>query len=211
MVFDWLHKKNADYIMRESLYENDELLQLSNYFNLEINHRVFDKDKYTQLQGIFNIKSDKQQKVDEHIIYIQQLANKYLEMAGLKQNTNHFMIEFWRYRISAERRRHIFSIHCDSWTDLGVPVNTCIFYLRKDKTFYGGDLQLNGKYFQFDNRNSCVISTSPEKIIVFDGDTYHKVLPFSGFGIRDCIVVQFEKERKKEIQLFGTKFCYEWN
>jgi len=199
MVFDWLHKKNADYIMRESLYENDEYLQLSNYFDLEINHRKFDNDKYTHLQGIFNINSDKQTNLMEHIIYIQQLANKYLEMAGLKQNINNFMIEFWRHRIFAEKRHHKFPIHCDSMSDLRVPVNTCIFYLRKDKTFHGGDLKFYGKYFGFDNRNSCIISTSPEKIIVFDGDTYHGVLPFTGFGIRDCIVVQFEKESIKKV------------
>jgi len=219
MVFDWLHKSNADYIMQESPFAEDEHARLSECFDSVMNHRKYDSTKTTQITKIFDIddsgiqmKTNKKTKLPltPAEIYIQQLANKYLESAGLKQNTNYFMIEYWRHRLFAETREHTFSMHRDSWGELWAPVNTCIFYLRKDNTITGGDLQLNGKHFRFDNRNTHTITTSSAKALAFDGNVFHKVLPFSGFGIRDCIVVQFEKAVKKETKLFGITISKIW-
>jgi hypothetical protein len=65
--------------------------------------------------------------------------------------------------------------------------------LRKDKTFRGGDLEIYGKGNIF-TKKLCKTIKPNNNILCFDGDIYHKVTDFEGFGIRDCIVIQFGKK-----------------
>ena len=131
-------------------------------------------------------------KISDNDKYLANLANEYLENCGLKQNKNYFMIEYWRHRLFGENKSHTFSKHRDSFGALNDEVNTCIFYLRKDKTFIGGDLEIFGKGDLFTTKVIQTIKPNLN-ILCFDGDVYHKVTDFSGFGIRDCIVIQFGK------------------
>ncbi len=114
--------------------------KLNNIFNEIINLRKFDKQNYTQIIKDFintNIISD-----DE--MFIRDLADKYLSKIGLKQNKNYCMIEYLRHRLNCEKSRYPFTKHNDSFGYLNCNVNTCIFYIRKDKTFNGGDLDIFG-------------------------------------------------------------------
>lgn len=189
--FDWVKNINAKVVVNELPHKEDEYTDLVNIFENVVNRAKYDKQNYTKISKIFGYFGKRTPTENE--IYIRDLAYQYLESVGMKQNKNVFMVEYWRHRLFGENKQsHLFSIHRDSNGALIVPVNTCIFYLRKDKTFRGGDLEIWGK-IKLVSKPLKTIGIS-NKIVLFDGDIFHKVLPFNGFGIRDCIVVQFAKE-----------------
>lgn len=186
---DWFDKKNRKCIMDEANYEDNEHTMLSEIFNSVVSKSKYDKQNYTKITHQFT--SESKLKNDE--IYIRDLAYWHLESVGLHQNKQRFMIEYWRHRLFAENKTHIFSKHRDSYGPILAPVNTCIFYLRKDKTFKGSNLEMWGLHGRFIRKPIHTFETD-NKIVLFDGAVLHNVQPYSGFGIRDCIVVMFSRE-----------------
>ena len=186
---DWFDKKNRKFIMDEANYEDNEHTMLSEIFNSVVSKSKYDKQNYTKITHQFT--SESKLKNDE--IYIRDLAYLHLESVGLHQNKQRFMIEYWRHRLFAENKTHIFSKHRDSYGPILAPVNTCIFYLRKDKTFKGSNLEMWGLHGRFIRKPIHTFETD-NKIVLFDGAVLHNVQPYSGFGIRDCIVVMFSRE-----------------
>jgi len=186
---DWFDKKNRKCIMDEANYEDNEHTMLSEIFNSVVSKSKYDKQNYTKITHQFT--SESKLKNDE--IYIRDLAYRHLESVGLHQNKQRFMIEYWRHRLFAENKTHIFSKHRDSYGPILAPVNTCIFYLRKDKTFKGSNLEMWGLHGRFIRKPIHTFETD-NKIVLFDGAVLHNVQPYSGFGIRDCIVVMFSRE-----------------
>ena len=73
---------------------------------------------------------------------ILNLAHCYLLEAGLQGDITNSAIEIWRYRLFGERISSPLTKHRDSYGLLFGPVNTVIFYLRKDKTVKGGNLEV---------------------------------------------------------------------
>jgi len=191
-IHNFFDKYKKSYIFNEYSYINNEYNDINNIFLGEIEYTKYDKQNYTQITKIYNSKNIS--KINENELYIRNIANKYLEDAGLKQNVNNFAIEYWRHRLFGEDTSHIFPKHRDSFGILFDAVNTCIFYLRKDKTFNGGNLEIYGKGNYFTTNKTLKTIIPYQNIICFDGDIYHKVTDFNGFGIRDCIVVQFAKQ-----------------
>ena len=186
---DWFDKKNRKFIMDEANYEDNEHTMLSEIFNSVVSKSKYDKQNYTKITHQFT--SESKLKNDE--IYIRDLAYLHLESVGLHQNKQRFMIEYWRHRLFAENKTHIFSKHRDSYGPILAPVNTCIFYLRKDKTFKGSNLEMWGLHGRFIRKPIHTFETD-NKMVLFDGAVLHNVQPYSGFGIRDCIVVMFSRE-----------------
>ena len=186
---DWKDKRNRNFIMDESEYSGDEHARLSDIFNSIVGKPKYDKQNYTQITRQFTSES----RLNDNEIYIRDLAYRLLESVGLQQNKARFMIEYWRHRLFAENKSHIFSKHRDSFGPILAPVNTCIFYLRKDKTFKGSNLEIYGLHGKLVRKPIHTFETD-NKIVLFDGSAFHKVLPYSGFGIRDCIVVMFSKD-----------------
>ena len=187
-----LKKYNELYILEEYNYKDDEYKKIYDIFDSKIIKQKYDKENYTQITKVYNSRNIS--KLNDDDKYIRDIANEYLENAGLQQNINHFMIEYWRYRLFGEKKSHTFDKHRDSFGALNDGVNTCIFYLRKDKTFRGGDLEIYDKGNIFTSKLIQTIKPN-NNILCFDGDVYHKVTDFEGFGIRDCIVVQICKNR----------------
>ena len=186
--FKWFNKRNSNFIMDEIDYSDDEHEKISECFNSAVNHSKYDKQNYTQITRVYNKKTPPPNEK-----YIIDIAYKYLESIGLKQNKNHCVVEYWRHRLFGEKRTHTFGTHChrDSYGPILAPVNTCIFYLRKDPTFRGSELEIYGICGRLASK-PLHTSKADKKILMFDGSAHHRVLPYSGFGIRDCIVVMFE-------------------
>ena len=181
---------------------------MTNYFERKIYKDKSDKKDVTQIQKIFRRK-DKNLLTDDDI-YIRDLANTLLEKIGLHQNINYFMIELWRYRAFNDDLKPDLPKHRDSNGIIKGSVNTCIFYIRKDSTIRGGNLQFYGKDL-FDSFRSVpihVVNSSNNTTVCMDGDLVHSITSFNGFGIRDCIVVQFEKKPKKTISLFNYDITF---
>ena len=179
------------YIFKKYDYINNEYDKIYDIFNTEIVKQKFDKQNYTQITKVYNSRNISKLNDDEK--YIRDIAYRYLQNSGLQQNINYFIIEYWRYRLFGEKKSHIFDKHKDNYGAIYNEVNTCIFYLRKDKTFRGGELEIynsNSLLKNMFNNNGEIINTF-NNIICFNGDMYHKVTNFEGFGIRDCIVLQF--------------------
>lgn len=191
-MLSYFNKFKNSFVLNEYYYIDEEYNNINNIFLREIEHTKYDKQNYTQITKIYNSRNTSKINNDEK--YICDIANKYLTECGLKQNTNYFAIEYWRHRLFGENTYHKFSVHKDSFGILYDAVNTCIFYLRKDRTFNGGDLEIYGKKSIFISNKSLRTIKPNNNILCFDGDVYHKVTDFSGFGIRDCIVVQFAKD-----------------
>lgn len=184
-----MYQSMRDYVLDEKEMSSIEFDNLQKFYNNIMDKRIYDKQDFTQISKKYN-KYNKL--LTDEALYIRNLANLYLEESGLKQNVDIFMIEYWRHRLFNDEMKHIFPIHCDNDGLISGEVNTCIFYLRKDKLFTGGDLNIYS--------NSCfpkileVIETTAMKILLFDGNIYHSVSKMKGIGIRDCIVVQFSKK-----------------
>jgi len=186
-----LNKYHQSYILEEYNYKDDEYKKIFDIHNTQIVKQKFDKENYTQITKVYNLRDNTKLSDDDK--YIRDIANEYLESSGFTQNINYFVIEYWRYRLFGEKKIHTFGKHRDSFGVLNDGVNTCIFYLRKDKTFRGGDLEIYGKGNIFTTK-LCKTIKPNNNILCFDGDIYHKVTDFEGFGIRDCIVIQFGKK-----------------
>jgi hypothetical protein len=67
-----------------------------------------------------------------------------------------------------------------------VPFNTvtCIYYLEKDNTIEGGDLEFK-KY--------KIIKVESNMLVIFNGNLTHRVTLMNGTGIRKCVVIQFKR------------------
>ena len=61
---------------------------------------------------------------------------------------------------------------------------TCIYYLIKDNTIEGGDLEFE-KY--------DVINIESNMLVIFNGNLMHRATIMNGTGIRKSIVIQFER------------------
>ncbi len=168
----------------------NELERLRNIFNSTVINKKNDKQNITQITKKFNKKNILLP--DEE--YIRNLAMEYLDCVGLHVNKNNFMIEYWRYRCFNDKLSSALPHHKDSYGQLLCPINTCIFYIRKDKTLNGGNLNIYSRIGIKCLKPHRTIISSNNNVVLLDGDLYHQITSFTGTGIRDIIVVQFEKE-----------------
>lgn len=184
--------------------EGETHKKLQDIFNDVVVKTKNDKKNITQITKIYN---DKKQINTLEELYIKDCAILYLESAGFRIYSNHFMIEYWRHRCFADKLEPTLDRHMDSYSVMTCPVYTCIFYLRKDSTMKGGNLNIygNGPYGRFLLNPLEIIETTP-KVVCFNGSIIHSITNFKGCGIRDAIVVQFEKEWKTKSLPLGIKY-----
>ena len=118
-------------------------------------------------------------------INIKPIIKKALEILRIKYdnfNSKYFTIEFHQRNSGFERNQNNkFCWHRDDYNIRDFPVYTVLFYLRKDKTIKGGDLEYKL------NSSKKVHRVSPGDILCFPGDMSHYPQPTSGFGCRDLI------------------------
>jgi hypothetical protein len=189
-------KSLLDDVKNKSIYANtqldvNELEHLRDIFNSTIVKKNNDKNNITQITKKFN----KTSIISINDEYIRNLAIEYLKYIGLYVNENNFMIEYWRYRCFGDKLNSVLPRHKDSYGALLCPINTCIFYIRKDKTLKGGNLNIyDNSLFGYINKipNKTIMSSN-NNVVLMDGDLIHQITAFEGTGIRDIIVVQFEK------------------
>ena len=170
----------------------DTLMKLRSIFESKVVNKKEDKNNITQITNIYE--NDK--KINDDDLFIRGLAIQFLQNSNLDVNPDNCMIEYWRYRCFGDVLNSKLIRHTDSYGVFNCPINTCIFYIRKDKTLQGGNLDLYGygiNSYNFMNKPIKTIESNNNKVICMDGDIVHSISSFQGFGIRDAIVVQFEK------------------
>lgn len=173
-----MNKIHSDYLDSETL-DNFK----------EIHHKLIPKrNKW------FNIKSINSRNIrDNNTDIIQPILNKALCILreqnfkeNIDYNPNQYHIEFQQRNCSNEKKlinKSWFDWHYDDYGAVSYKTYSIIFYIRKDKTVSGGNLEYksNGKKHEF--------LVSESKYIMFPGNLYHNPQPSSGFGCRDTIVV----------------------
>jgi len=80
-----------------------------------------------------------------------------------------------------------FSWHYDDYNIAPFKLYTLIFYLRKDITVKGGNLQYDLE--ETNSENIRTFKVTEGKVAIFPGDIYHSPQPSRGFGCRDSIVI----------------------
>lgn len=183
----------------------DSLLKLRNIFESKVVNKKEDKNNVTQITKIYQ--NNKNLNNDDDL-FIRDLAIQFLQNSNLDVNPDNYMIEYWRYRCFGDVLNSKLIRHTDSYGVLNCPINTCIFYIRKDKTLHGGNLNLYGygiNSYYLVNKPIKTIESNNNKVICMDGDIVHSISSFQGFGIRDAIVVQFEKSFTFKPVFFGLQ------
>lgn len=107
---------------------------------------------------------------------------------------NKYIVEFHQRNCGFEKKKYDCSDwHIDDFAAFNCRVYTILFYLRKDKTIDGGDLEyiLDGNKFIHNVKNGDILH--------FSGNIKHKPQATGGFGCRDIIVV-FIKRTDNEIK-----------
>lgn len=101
----------------------------------------------------------------------------------------YFSMEFHQRNCGFDSKKHeLFVWHQDDYGPTNYKVYTVLFYLRKDKTIVGGDLE-----YKITNSINETINYKHQvkagDILSFKGDLWHMPEPTSGFGCRDIIVL----------------------
>jgi hypothetical protein len=170
---------------------DDKLLEFQEYHEKEFEH----KRKYTKTVCRYNY-YDKQKPLYLHNIieYAAELLTTELGITNFVKDKN--VVEFHQINLFGESDISSFKWH----QDIGIiypfkTTYTVIFYLRKDSTVKGGDLQIRPYIQRFCFKvKKEVIEVSNGKVMMFDGSMEHKPCKSSGFGCRDIIVVFFHKK-----------------
>ena len=100
-----------------------------------------------------------------------------------------YYLEFHQRNCGFEKKEHqIFDWHIDDDGAMRGLVYSVLFYLRKDITVKGGDLD-----YKIQN-NIHTHNVNSGDIVQFRGDVKHRPQPTSGFGCRDIIVVFIKRK-----------------
>ena len=109
-------------------------------------------------------------------------TKKIMEQNEFKINEDQFYVEFHKYSIQG-KYQSMFDWHKDDNGAVNYNVCTCIYYLHKDETIIGGDLQFT----------EINVKIKPNLAVLFNGYEKHRVLLMDGHGQRKSIVVMFER------------------
>lgn len=140
------------------------------------------RKKNFDTKGISSAKKSKSKPVIEPLMI---KTRELLEMFGkTKYDLSHYYIEFQQRNCGFEKKcKRTFDWHNDDYGVVNYNVYTIIYYIRKDNTIKGGNLE-----YIFENKN-YIQQIENGRILCFDGNLKHRPEICSGIGCRDSIVV----------------------
>lgn len=167
---------------------------ISNFFNNDfLNNKKFNgkyllnidkKNKYYELKNLIstNLNINIEKPIIDKVLSILKENNIY------NIDPTNYYIEFHQLNCGFEKKKYqSLDWHYDDYGAVNYKVYTVIFYLRKDKTVKGGNLEYKL------NKKIKIHNVKSGDIAQFTGDIYHKPQPTYGFGCRDIIVVFIKK------------------
>ena len=112
-------------------------------------------------------------------------TKQILDMFNKKNyDLSQYYIEFHQRNCGFEKKcKRTFNWHTDDYGAVNFKVYTIIYYIRKDNTIKGGNLE-----YIFENKN-YIQQIKDGRILCFDGNLKHQPEICSGIGCRDSIVV----------------------
>ena len=131
---------------------------------------------------------------DEQKLLVKPVLDKALAILSVKGITDiddsKYYLEFHQRNCGFEKQEHqTFDWHTDDNGAMKGLVYSVLFYLRKDTTVKGGNLD-----YKIDNQ-IYTHNVKSGDIIQFRGDVNHCPQPTSGFGCRDLIVVFINRKK----------------
>ena len=129
---------------------------------------------------------------DDVDIDLKPIIDKSLEILDkfnyFNYNINKYEIQFHQRNSGFEKKPcEYFAWHEDDYEVGNMPVYTILFYIRKDKTIKGGDLEYKI------NKKKNIHIVNEKDILCFPGNIKHYPQPTYGFGCRDLIAIFIER------------------
>ena len=121
--------------------------------------------------------------IKEKVISVIKDTVKIVEKTDYTINPEKCYVELHKYVVNG-KTEPFFDFHEDDYGGVNYKTVTCIYYLRKDETIVGGDLE-----FMFES----TIKIEPNMLVIFNGNKTHRVTTMDGHGVRKCMVLQFER------------------
>ena len=171
--------------MNHSQLTKEELIQFTNIHEQIIPKRRKNFEIY-EIWDPASRNADKNKNVYPLIDPIIKKGINILEQNGINNfNSKRYTIEFHQRNCGFEKKKHTWSRwHRDDDANRhNFKVYSILFYLRKDKTVNGGDLE-----YQIQGIKLKHIVNGGD-VLDFKGDMLHKPESTSGFGCRDIIVL----------------------
>lgn len=120
--------------------------------------------------------------------FIKDISSNYLLLNGFKHNPNRYYIDIIRYKLDNDIKgvKSGLAWHCEN--DNYPNVISVLFYLRIDEGIIDGNIRYKDKH-----NNKHILKVKSGTTVIMDGNVPHKPQDPYGSGIRDLIIVSFEK------------------
>ena len=125
---------------------------------------------------------------NQHTNFIRDIASEFLNMNNFKHKKNKWYMDVIRYKLENDTKRVQSGLvwHCEN--DNYPNVITVLLYLRIDEGIVDGNIR-----YKDVNNQKKVLSVKSGTTVIMDGNVPHKPQDPHGTGLRDLIIISFEK------------------
>ena len=125
---------------------------------------------------------------DHNHKFIKEVCSCFLDLNGFNHNKEKWYMDIIRYKLDNETKRVTSGLawHCEN--DNYPDVITVLLYLRIDEGISDGNIRYKDK-----GNQKQVLEISSGTTVIMDGNVPHKPQDPYGTGIRDLVIVSFEK------------------
>ena len=126
---------------------------------------------------------------NHYLNFIRDVASGFLKINGYEHKKNKWYIDVIRYKLENDTKKVKSGLawHCEN--DNYPNVITVLLYLRIDEDIIDGNI----RYKDVNNEKKVLLVKSGTTVIM-DGNVPHKPQDPYGTGLRDLIIISFEKE-----------------
>jgi hypothetical protein len=122
--------------------------------------------------------------------FIQEITSEFLNLQNFQHNKDKWYMDVIRYKLENEIKGVGSGLawHCENDVTIYRNVVSVLMYLRIDEGIKEGNLRYKDK-----NNNKLVLKVYNGITVIMDGNVYHKPQNPYGSGVRDLIIMSFEK------------------
>ena len=120
--------------------------------------------------------------------FIKDVSSEFLTMNGYSHNKDKWYMDVIRYKLENEKKRIKSGLAWHVENDNYPNVITVLMYLRLDKDVKDGNLRYKDKH-----NTKKVLEICSGTTVIMDGNVPHKPQDPYGSGLRDLIIISFEK------------------
>jgi hypothetical protein len=182
----WL--KEIGIIERDDNERVARLKDLKQQMSKHPGQTIYGKSKNAEKTKMREKNADEYKLLEKKYSDISLIVKKAFDILDSNGTKNYdktkYLAEFHQRNCGFEKKKYShFDWHTDDGGATSYPVYSVLFYLRKDKTVSGGNLEYEI------NKTKFVHEVKQGDILSFRGDLKHYPQPTEGFGCRDIIVV----------------------